>query len=232
MMSFPSLRCLVALGSTLALGFVATAEAAAPMVKTPAPGFYRMMLGDFEVTALLDGTIDLPVDKYLTHTTPAKVKLGLAKAFETVPLETSVNAFLVNTGTKLILIDTGAGSLFGPTLGGLVTSLKAAGYAPDQIDEIYVTHMHGDHVGGLMANGLIVFRNATVRADQRESTHWLSDDKLKSAKDDEKEGFQAAMTSVGPYLKAGRFKPFDGALELVPSMLSRARAKNWWPGVT
>ena len=66
--------------------------AAAPQVKTSAPGFYRVMLGQFEVTALSDGTVELPVDKLLTNTTPEKVGKALHKAHQHSPLETSVNA--------------------------------------------------------------------------------------------------------------------------------------------
>ena len=132
-----ALAAAVAVGSVAAgsLATVGAAHAAAPMVKTSAPGFYRMMLGDFEVTALSDGTADLPVDKLLTNTTPAKVKSALAKSFLTAPLETSFNGYLINTGTKLVLIDTGAAKLFGPTLGNLVANLKASGYQPEQVDE-------------------------------------------------------------------------------------------------
>jgi len=58
------------------------------------------------------------------------------------PVETSVNAYLINTGSKLVMVDAGSGSLFGPTLGKLVANLRAAGYQPEQVDEIYITHMH------------------------------------------------------------------------------------------
>ena len=102
---------------------LAPAEAAAPMAKTQAPGYYRVMLGDFEVTSLLDGTVALPVTTLLTSTTPAKVKQALGRVNLKDPVETSVNAFLVNTGTKLVLIDTGAAGLFGPTLGNLLVNL-------------------------------------------------------------------------------------------------------------
>ena len=106
---------------------VATAHAAAPQAKTNGPGFYRVMLGDFEVTAILDGTVELPVDKLLTNTKPAAVQKALAKNYLKAPVETSVNAFLVNTGEKLVLIDTGAAKLFGPTLGNLQAGIAAAG---------------------------------------------------------------------------------------------------------
>lgn len=197
-------------------------NAAAPMVKTPAPGYYRMMLGDFEITALSDGTVDLPVDKLLTNTTTTEVNRDLGKAFLTSPVQTSVNAFLINTGSQLILIDTGAGPLFGPTLGRLVDNLKAAGYQPDQVDQIFITHMHPDHVGGLMRGDQLVFANATVRADQRDADFWLSQANLDQAPADAKGFFQGAMASINPYIKAGHFSAFTTDTELVPGIKSVA----------
>ena len=195
-----------------------SAQAAAPLAKAQAPGYYRMMLGDVEVTALSDGTVALEVDKLLTHTTPAQTKQALARAYLASPVETSVNAYLVNTGTKLVLIDTGAGGLFGPTLGGLVANLKAAGYQPEQVDEVYITHMHPDHVGGLVAGGKPVFPNAVVRADRHDADFWLSQKTLDAAPKDEKGFIEGAMASLNPYVNAGRFKPFDGDTELVPGV--------------
>ena len=190
------------------------AAAAAPMVKTSAPGYYRMMLGEFEITALSDGTVSLPVNKLLSNTTPAKVDAALAQSALRSPLETSVNGYLINTGEKLILVDTGAASLFGPTLGKLVANLKASGYQPEQVDEIYITHMHPDHVGGLMAGDKPAFANATVRADRRDADFWLSQANLDKAPADSKGFFQGAMASLNPYVKAGKFKPFEGSSNL------------------
>lgn len=209
---------LIALAAAL---LAAPAFAAAPMAKTPAPGYFRMMLGDFEVTAINDGTVDLPVDKLLQGIKPAAVDAALAKSFLKSPLETSVNAFLINTGSKLILIDAGAAGLFGPTLGKFAANLKAAGYQPEQIDEIYVTHMHADHVGGLTASGQRVFPNAVVRAQKQESDYWLSQanmDKTPAKAD----AFKGAMQSLNPYVTAGKFKAFEGDVELVPGISSRS----------
>jgi glyoxylase-like metal-dependent hydrolase (beta-lactamase superfamily II) len=203
-------------------GFGATpwnpAHAAAPMAKTASPGYFRMMLGDFEVTALSDGTVDLPVDKLLTNTTPAKVNKALARSFLKAPVEASVNAYLVNTGSKLVLIDTGAAKLFGPTLGNLLANLKAAGYQPEQVDEVYITHLHADHVGGLMDGDKMAFPNATVRADRREADFWLSQANMDKAPADAKDFFKGAMASLNPYVKAAKFSAFDGNTELVPGI--------------
>lgn len=213
----------VALGSLFLAG---AATAGAPMVKTSAPGFHRMMLGEFEITALSDGTVGLPVTKLLTNTTPAKVEKMLARWKLKDPVETSVNAYLVNTGAKLVLVDTGAAGLYGPTLGKLLVSLRAAGYQPEQVDAVLITHMHPDHVGGLMAGDKLAFPNATVYADKHEAEFWLSEANLaKAPKDGQAERqdfFRGAMASVKPYLAAGKFKTFDGDIEIVPGVLAKA----------
>lgn len=207
-----------------------TAFAAAPMVKTQAPGFYRTMLGDFEVTVLSDGTVDLPMDKLL-HDKSGHVPQALAKNFLKAPVETSVNTFLINTGSKLVLVDTGAGVLFGPTVGKLLTSLKAAGYQPEQVDEIYITHLHPDHVGGLVTDGKPAFPNAVVRADRHDTEFWLSKEKQAAAPEDKKGYFQSAQGVFAGYISANKVKPFDGNTELVPGIRATS-AYGHTPGHT
>jgi glyoxylase-like metal-dependent hydrolase (beta-lactamase superfamily II) len=198
------------------------AYAEAPMLNTSAPGYYRTMIGAFEVTAISDGTVDLPVDQLLTNTTPQAVDAVLAVAFETSPLETSDNAYLINTGSKLVLVDTGAGTLFGPTLGKLLANIEASGYRPDQIDEILVTHMHPDHVGGLAAGGKAVFPKAVVHAAKADADYWLSQANLDAAPEAAKGFFQGAITSFQPYVEAKRLETFDSPTEFLPGLRSVA----------
>ncbi len=217
-------------GLGLALS-VALAHAEAPLAKAQAPGWYRMALGSFEVTALSDGTVTLPVDKLLTNIKPATIEQLLARSYLKAPVETSVNGYLINTGSKLVLVDTGAAGLFGPTLGKLVANLKASGYQPEQVDEIYITHMHPDHVGGLVADGKAVFTKAVVRADAREGDFWLSTANMDKAPADGKGFFQGAMASLKPYVDSGKLKPFDGETELVPGIRA-VPARGHTPGHT
>jgi glyoxylase-like metal-dependent hydrolase (beta-lactamase superfamily II) len=214
---FRNLLAAAASAGALLLAAMPAAHAGAPQITTQAPGWYRLKVGSFEVTALSDGTVTLPMDRLL-KSTPAHVDEMLAQVYLKPPVETSVNGFLVNTGSKLVLVDTGAAGLFGPSLGKLVSNLKAAGYQPEQVDEIYITHMHPDHIGGLMADGKAVFPNAIVRADRHDADYWLSQKNLDAAPADQKGGFQGPIAALAPYVAAGHFKPFDGATELVPGI--------------
>jgi glyoxylase-like metal-dependent hydrolase (beta-lactamase superfamily II) len=141
-----------------------------------------------------------------------------------------VNTYLVNTGAKLVLIDAGSGTLFGPTLGKLVDNLRASGYQPEQVDAVYITHMHLDHVGGLMTGDKRTFPNATVHAHRREAEFWLSQKNLDAAREQAKD-FQGAMASVNPYVVAGKFETFDGNRELIPGIAAVA-AQGHTPGHT
>jgi glyoxylase-like metal-dependent hydrolase (beta-lactamase superfamily II) len=218
--------------ATLATALImgAGAQASAPQQKSAPPGFYRLMIGDIEVTPLNDGTFPMPVDKLLTGITPERLDAALARAFLKSPVEASVNGFLINTGTKLVLIDTGCGT-FGPTGGNLLSNLEAAGYRPEQVDEIYITHFHGDHIGGLLAGGRPAFPNAVVRASRLESEYWLSKANRDAAPAERRDGFQRAMDVMAPYVASGRFKPFAGDVDLVPGVRAQA-ATGHTPGHT
>ena len=204
---------ILSLSVVFATGYGELALAAAPMVKTKAPGYYRMMLGGFEVTALSDGTVQLPVDKLLK--TPAvHTDEVLARSYLGSPLDVSVNAFLINTGSKLILIDSGAAGLFGPTLGKVLANLKASGYQPEQVDDVFLTHIHPDHVGGLLSNGTIAFPNATVHAEKRDVDFWVSADHMQQAAPADKGFYQGAIASLTPYINAQKLATFDGDTRL------------------
>jgi glyoxylase-like metal-dependent hydrolase (beta-lactamase superfamily II) len=218
---------LFALGLTL-LGQATTAQAVAPLVGTQAPGYYRTMLGTDEITVLSDGTAPREVDKIMSK--PAEIRQVMAGAHQALPIDLSINAFLINTGSKLILVDTGAGELFGVTSGKLVANMRAAGYRPEQVDAILLTHIHADHSGGLSIGGKRVFPNAVVYVDKRDPDFWLS--AAEEAKNPaRKTTFAQSHATVDPYVKAGKLRPFDGATELFPGIRS-VPAHGHTPGHT
>jgi glyoxylase-like metal-dependent hydrolase (beta-lactamase superfamily II) len=206
--------------TTVALIAVATLSCAhaQTLPSKDAPGWYRMRLGQFEITALWDGTLELPVDKIFTKVDPRRIRSLLSRSYLSNEVTLTVNAFLENTGAKLVLIDTGTGTsqMFGSKLGNVLSNFRASGYAPEQVDEIYVTHMHTDHVGGLMRDGKPSFANATVRADAQEGDFYLSQSKMDAAPADEREDFESAMKIFEPYIATKKYKPFVGEAELIP----------------
>lgn len=190
------------------------AHAAAPQVRTQAPGYYRVMVGDIEVTALLDGTHVFPIDSVMTNISPQKIALDLAREDLALPVQGSINAYLVNTGKKLILIDSGAGLLYGDCCGHLLANLRAAGYQPEQVDEVLLTHLHKDHVGGIVNDGKMAFPNAVLRFSQTEADYWLNPANKAKAPEFLSSFFDSAIASVAPYIAAGRFQPFGANSDL------------------
>lgn len=164
-------RNLLAAGTALPLAGLAagTARAEAPMMGASFATHRRFMIGDFEVTTILGGT------------TPRENPQGIfgmnvsEEEFANVSrenfLETDASQFfftptLVNTGSEVILFDTGLNAA------ATVGALEGAGYSADQVDVVVLTHMHGDHIGGLMNEGAPTFTNARYVAGQVEYDHW------------------------------------------------------------
>lgn len=196
---------------------VVTAQAAVQQVGTQAPGYYRTILGAYEITVLSDGTAPREVDKIMSK--PEEIRKTMADDHQALPIDLSINAFLINTGSKLILVDTGAGELLGATSGKLIANMRAAGYRPEQVDAILLTHIHADHSGGLSIGGKRVFPNALVYVDKRDPNFWLSATE-KAKNPTLKTTFEQSHATVDPYVEAGKLRPFDGATELFPGIRS------------
>ena len=211
-------RVLAAIALGAVISFIQPACASAPMAAPQASGYYRIMVGDIEVTALSDGTIDFPMDTLLRGESPAQIRAAFAKAFQKLPAESSMNQFLVNTGSRLVLVDTGAGAFYGPTLGNTVASLRAAGYTPEQVDEVVITHMHADHTGGLVHDGKPAFPNAIVRIARAEVDFWMNPANESLVPEGVRGSFAVARQALAPYIAAGRLKPFVGETEIVPGI--------------
>lgn len=192
---------------------------AAAQVRAQAPGVYRYRVGDVQVTALSDGTVPQDLHTLLTNTSPNEIDELLRHSFLSNPVEASINAYLIDTGTRLLLVDTGSGSLFGPGNGGkLIGNLKAAGYSPAQIDDVLLTHIHTDHSGGLTSEGQLVFPNATIHVGKPDVDLFLDPANIHGVSGYDKKYFEEAVKTVGPYAKAGKVVPFSGVTQLYPGI--------------
>jgi glyoxylase-like metal-dependent hydrolase (beta-lactamase superfamily II) len=199
-------------------GLAPPATAAAPIVGGQAPGYYRMFVGRFEVTALLDGTHPFQAEPLAVGAKPGEVRALLGRQNLGSPVEGMINAFMVNTGKALILIDTGAGDLYGKDGGLLVSNLRAAGYRPEQVDAIYLTHLHRDHAGGLMRGGKVVFPNASVYVEKTEADFWLNNANRGKVSKLLGPMFDGAQQVLAPYIAAGRFHTFSSDAPLSPGI--------------
>jgi len=187
---------LVALASLIASPNAALA--ASPQHHDQVPGFYRLKVGDLEVTALFDGPGVFDVNWLNGEKTKADVLKALHEDSHT--LDVADTGYLVNTGKQLILVDAGSGTWFGgEKFGHLVANLRSAGYTPEEVDIVLVTHLHSDHIGGLTTpDGKIVFPNADIYVAKADSDFWLSPEIAAKAPKDAQQFFQSAQGIAAP----------------------------------
>ncbi|MDF0605666.1 MBL fold metallo-hydrolase [Neisseriaceae bacterium TC5R-5] len=195
------------LGSVAALSASPVLAEAPAQQKTQVPGYYRMMLGDFEVTALYDGYVDLATS-LLKGMDEKDLQSLLARMFlRTTPgVQTSVNAFLVNTGSHLVLVDAGTAQCFGSSTGHILENIRAAGYRPQDIDTVLLTHLHPDHACGIAQNGKMAFPNVTVYVGKAEADFWLNPANSKTVDASRQGLFAMAQAAVAPYQAANKLK--------------------------
>lgn len=174
-----------------------------------------MQLGDFQVTVLSDGSVERDLPAIMSD--PDLVHNRYHAQHQALPARLSINCYLIDTGDHRILIDTGAGELFGAGVAGqLVANLRSAGYAPEDIDTILLTHIHGDHSGGLSIGGRRVFPAATVYVDGADPALWLSKAAEARAPSAQRATFEQSQKTVGPYVAAGRLNTFKAPAALFP----------------
>jgi glyoxylase-like metal-dependent hydrolase (beta-lactamase superfamily II) len=165
-----------------------------------AAGFYHRRVGDITVTALNDGHQDVAMSTVL-GIPPDEAAAMLHAAFRPVPRRTTVNGFLIRSGGRVALVDTGCGPAK-PTVGFLAANLAAAGVAPSQVDTVLMTHLHPDHFGGLSdMEGSALFPQAELRLHVDEYAYWHDDVSMMRVADPARRKlfFGDARTHLAPY---------------------------------
>ncbi|MCL2650695.1 MAG: MBL fold metallo-hydrolase [Candidatus Azobacteroides sp.] len=184
---------------------------------------FKYMVGDCEVVLLSDGQSTGNAG-ILVGTTPSM----LEKCIPDGTFPNAYNAFLVKIQGKNILIDTGLGS-------NLFKNLEAININPSQIDAVLITHMHGDHIGGLLQNGQVMFPNADIYISQQEYNYWTSDEAAEKAPENRRGGFDQARAVVNAYkdkVKLFETDALNGNVkEIMPSVAAIA-APGHTPGHT
>ena len=175
--------------ATAAIGLqleVPRARAAAPPAGRQAPAFYRTKVGDFEVTQVAVGARTFPMPQGFVRNVPREQALAAAGAaympagMVTVPF----NPVVINTGSKLVLIDAGFGPGAGAPVGHLQANLAAAGIDPRAIDIVVLSHLHPDHTNGIKdASGGLAFPTAEIKVPSADWTFWMSDENQAKAQD-------------------------------------------------
>jgi glyoxylase-like metal-dependent hydrolase (beta-lactamase superfamily II) len=205
---------------------MATALAAPALAQTD--DVRKFSIGDLSALALRDGTISLPNDNKVfgVGRTPEEVAGLLREAgLPTDQLELSLQPLLVQTADRVMLFDTGAGTNMGASAGKLSASLQAAGVAPATVTDIFISHSHGDHIGGLLnAAGAPAFPNATIHISAPE---WAF---LKGMT-----AVQAEGAGVGQHARliaaiTPKLAVFEPGVDIIPDAVKAVDIKGHTPG--
>jgi glyoxylase-like metal-dependent hydrolase (beta-lactamase superfamily II) len=231
----PTLTRRTLLAGSAAAALVAGADpaaAAAPLAGKQTLGIYRYKIGTFELTALYDGIWYRPItDKFIRNAPFAEVEHALADAFMPVDkLATPFTTLIVNTGKKLVLIDTGTGGQIAPSAGVLRDNLAAAGIDLKAVDLIVISHFHPDHINGIKDkdNGL-VFPNAEIMVPVAEWNFWMDDANMNAAPAEQKLTFRNQRRIFSDI--AQRVTRFEREAEVAPGIVTLA-APGHTPGHT
>ncbi|MGI4939992.1 MAG: MBL fold metallo-hydrolase, partial [Janthinobacterium lividum] len=204
---------------------------AAP-VRPQAPGFHRFRIGAFEVIALHDGGLvrDRPAGFVPNVTDEAVGEAFAAAGMARDKLTLTFTALAVDTGSGVVLIDTGMGESGPPGTGLLEGNLRAAGLRPADVSTVVISHFHGDHISGLRRkDGTPAYPNAAVLVPAAEWDFWMDEGRAAAAPEAVKGNFALVRRIFGPGLPEPR--RFEWGEELLPG-LTAVRASGHTPGMT
>ena len=204
-----------------------SADAAAPMAEKQAPSFYRYKVGDTQVTVVSDGVNNFALgDTFVLNAKKDEVNAALEKAYMPKDkISIQFGPLVVNTGGKLVVVDTGTGpGGFASSKGAngqFATNLAAAGIDPKSVDMVVISHFHGDHINGLLtADNAPAFPNAEVLVPSVEWKYFMDDGEMGKQTTERMKGVFANARRV---LDAGLKKkvtPYEWGKEVAPGLLA------------
>jgi glyoxylase-like metal-dependent hydrolase (beta-lactamase superfamily II) len=207
--------------AALASAVATTSRAATPPAGTQAPGFYRYKVGEYECTSLTDGANVFPVPNGWVRNVSqdeaikAAEEAYMPKGMAVVPF----NPQVVNTGSKLVLFDTGFGpGGANPKVGHLVANMAAAGIDPKAIDIVVLSHLHPDHANGIKdASGALVFPNAEIKLPAKDWAFWMSEENAAKAANDMMKNYFVNVRKVFSGLK-NEVTKYEWGQEVAPGV--------------
>jgi glyoxylase-like metal-dependent hydrolase (beta-lactamase superfamily II) len=210
----------------LSLALASVTAHAAPAA--PVAQFQGFKIGRYSAVALKDGSLEMPVDGksfivgQSNEAVGAALKAGGASADH---FEFSIQPLLVHAGNHVLLFDTGVGNWYSDIGGKLADSMKAAGEKPASVTDIYISHAHGDHIGGLVTpSGALAFPNATIHMSVPE-WKWLSNLTEDQAKNMAIQHLSAFVSTIKP-----KVAPFEPGADLLPGVVKAVVLKGHTPG--
>jgi glyoxylase-like metal-dependent hydrolase (beta-lactamase superfamily II) len=211
----------------------APGRAAAPPAGKQAPGFYRYKVGDYELTQISDGGRTFPMPDGFVRNVPKDQALAAAEAAYMPKGQVRIpfNPVVVNTGSKLVLIDIGFPPGAVPTAGLCQANLAAAGIDPKAIDMVVLSHLHPDHINGVKTgDGALAFPNAEIKAPAPDWAFWMSDDNMNKAATEMMKGYFANTRKVLSDI-ADKVTRYEWGREVAPG-ITAIDASGHTPGHT
>jgi glyoxylase-like metal-dependent hydrolase (beta-lactamase superfamily II) len=202
---------------------IRAANASSPPAGKQAPGFYRAKLGAFEITQFSDGARTFPMPGPFVKNVPREQALAAAEAaympkgMVTVPF----NPIMINTGSKLVLIDAGYGPGVAPEVGLLPVHMAAAGIDPNAVDIVVLSHLHPDHINGIKtADNKLAFPNAEHLVPAQDWAFWMSEENAAKAADNAMmKGYFANVKKIMGDMP-DRVKKYEWGKEVAPGIVA------------
>jgi glyoxylase-like metal-dependent hydrolase (beta-lactamase superfamily II) len=208
--------------STTGLSPIGAAIAQTAAATAQAPGFYKFKIGDITATAINDGFFARPLEGFVRNAELADVQKALAAAFlPTDRLPIPFTTLVLQTGNRLVLLDTGNGDSGAPTSGLWMKNFMAAGFDPKAVTTIISSHFHGDHINGIrLKDGTLNFPNAEIIVPAAEWGYWMDDAKMAAAPEGLKGNFANVRRVFAPIAKD--VKQIADGQEVIPGVTAVA----------